>query len=315
MPKKATAILTAFIAVSLSLFSQPRLSQIQSQKFDRTLQLIQNFYVDDTQTDKLTEAALRGMLKELDPHSSYLDKEEVKAMNEPLQGNFDGIGISFNMLTDTLRVMEVISGGPSQKVGLLPGDKIIYVNDSLIAGVKKNNQQVIKMLRGPKGTSVDVKVWRKGVSRLLEFRIVRDKTPIYSIDASYLINPQTGYIRLSRFGVNSGEEFIKALKQLKEQGMEHLILDLTGNGGGILQTTSDIVTPFFPSDKLVVYTEGKNQPRFDLKTVSGGNLLTGRVVILVDEGSASASEIVAGAIQDWDRGVIVGRRTFGKGLV
>lgn len=314
MYKKTTFLVCAFTAIAALSFSQPA-ARAQSLKIDRTLQLINNFYVDNSNSEKLAETAIRAMLKELDPHSSYLDKEEVQAMNEPLQGNFDGIGISFNMLTDTLYVMEVISGGPSQKVGLMPGDKIIYVNDSLIAGVKKNSQDVIKMLRGPKGTSVDIKVLRRGAPDLMEFRIVRDKIPIYSIDASYMVNPQTGYIRLSRFGVNSGEEFVKAVKELKAKGMKNLIFDLTGNGGGILQTSSEIANQFLPSNRLVVYTEGKNQPRFELKTVPGGNFIDGKVVVLVDEGSASASEIVAGALQDWDRGVIVGRRTFGKGLV
>lgn len=311
---KITFLILILLTVSSLSHAQPRLSP-DGVKLERTLQMINSLYVDDVETSKLTETAIRSMLRELDPHSSYLNREEVKAMNEPLQGNFDGIGISFNMLTDTLYVMEVISGGPSQKVGIMPGDKIIYVNDSLIAGVKKNNQDVVSMLRGPKGTTVDVKVLRRGMPRLLEFRIVRDKIPIYSIDAKYMVDRSTGYIRLSRFGISSSEEFLAAEKELKAKGMKNLILDLTGNGGGILQTASDIADEFLGAGKLVVYTEGKNQPRYELKTTSAGNLEQGNLVILVDEGSASASEIVAGAIQDWDRGVVVGRRTFGKGLV
>jgi carboxyl-terminal processing protease len=284
-------------------------------KLVRTLQLINNLYVDDVDSENLTETAIRAMLRELDPHSSYLNKKEVRAMNEPLQGDFEGIGISFNMLTDTLYVIEVISGGPSQKVGIMPGDKIIYVNDTLIAGVKMSSEEVMKKLRGPKGTTVKVKVLRQGVPELLEFRIVRDKIPIYSIDASYMVDAETGYIRLSRFAANSADEFRKAEEKLKAKGMKKLILDLTGNGGGILQTATDIADEFLDNGKLIVYTEGKHQPRSNINATSRGQFEKGDLVVLVNEGSASASEILAGAVQDWDRGVIVGRRTFGKGLV
>ncbi len=284
-------------------------------KFERTLQLINSLYVDDADSKKLTEAAIRGMLEELDPHSTYLTEEEVRAMNEPLQGNFDGIGIQFNMLTDTLYVLEVISGGPSQKVGLMPGDKIIKVNDTVIAGVDMNSQDVVKMLRGPKGTAVNVSVLRRGVPEMMEFRIVRDKIPITSIDAAYMVAEEVGYIRLSRFGVTSGEEFKKAGSELKAQGMKHLILDLTDNGGGILQVANEIADEFLGEDRLIVYTEGKNQPRFTMNATGGDELNGGKLVILVNGSSASASEILAGAVQDWDRGVVVGRRTFGKGLV
>lgn len=284
-------------------------------KFERTLQLINSLYVDDADTKKLTEAAIRAMLEELDPHSTYLTEEEVRAMNEPLQGNFDGIGIQFNMLTDTLYVLDVISGGPSQKVGLLAGDKIIKVNDSVIAGVRMNSQDVVKMLRGPKGTAVNVSVLRRGVPELMEFRIVRDKIPITSIDAAYMVAEEVGYIRLSRFGVTSGEEFKKAGNELKEQGMKHLILDLTDNGGGILQVANEIADEFLGEERLIVYTEGKNQPRFTMNATGGDELQGGKLVILVNGSSASASEILAGAVQDWDRGVVVGRRTYGKGLV
>lgn len=314
MYKRISITLLGAILLSGSISAQFRPSP-EGLKLERTLQLINNLYVDDVDSKKLTETAIRSMLKDLDPHSSYLDEEEVRAMNEPLQGNFDGIGISFNMLTDTLYVMEVIAGGPSQKVGILPGDKIIYVNDTLIAGVKMNSQDVIKRLRGPKGTTVDVKVLRRSITELMEFRIVRDKIPIYSIDAFYMVNDDTGYIRLSRFGATSMEEFQKARKDLKSQGMKSLILDLTGNGGGILQTATDITDEFLPEGKLIVYTEGKNQPRFTMDATRRGDFETGNLVVLVDEGSASASEILAGAVQDWDRGLVVGRRTFGKGLV
>lgn len=314
MLKRIIPIVLCTLFLTGCVYAQFRPSP-EGVKLERTLQLIQGLYVDDVDTQGLTEAAIRGMLKELDPHSTYLNKEEVKAMNEPLQGNFEGIGISFNMLTDTLYVMEVISGGPSQEVGIMPGDKIIYVNDTLIAGVKKNNQDIVSMLRGPKGTVVNVKVLRRGMPELMPFRIVRDRIPITSIDASYMIADEIGYIRLSRFGITSGDEFRQAEKVLRSQGMKHLILDLTDNGGGILQTANDIVDEFLGDDKLIVYTEGKNQPRYTMNATGEDELKGGKLVVLVNEASASASEILAGAVQDWDRGVIVGRRTFGKGLV
>ncbi|WP_286849953.1 MULTISPECIES: S41 family peptidase [unclassified Proteiniphilum] len=297
-----------------NLFAQFRPSP-DGVKLERTIQLIKSLYVDDVDSKKLAEAAIRAMLAELDPHSSYLNEEEVLAMNEPLQGNFNGIGISFNMLTDTLYVMEVISGGPSQKVGILPGDKIIQVNDTTIAGVKMGNQEVVKRLRGPKGTVVNVKIQRRGVPGLMEFSIVRDKIPITSIDASYMVTHNVGYIRLSRFGVTSGTEFKMAERELRSKGMKHLILDLTDNGGGILQTANEIADEFLGENKLIVYTEGKNQPRFTMNASGNDELKGGKLVVLVNGASASASEILAGAIQDWDRGVVVGRRTFGKGLV
>lgn len=284
-------------------------------KLERTLQLIQNLYVDDVNTSELSEAAIRGMLKELDPHSFYLNKEEVQSMNEPLQGNFEGIGISFHMLTDTLYISEVISGGPSQKVGIQQGDKIIYVNDTLIAGVSMNNRDIVGMLRGNKGTVVNVKILRHNEADLLKFKIIRDKIPITSIDASYMISNDIGYIRLNKFGATSGEEFKQTMNSLKLKGMKHLMLDLTDNGGGILQTANQIADMFLGDGRLIVYTEGKNQPRFTMSASGVDELKEGRLVVLVNGASASASEILAGAIQDWDRGVIVGRRTFGKGLV
>jgi carboxyl-terminal processing protease len=314
MLKRIIPVILITLCLNGCVYAQFRPST-EGVKLERTLQLIQGLYVDDVNAQELTEAAIRGMLKELDPHSTYLNKEEVKAMNEPLQGNFDGIGISFNMLNDTLYVMDVIAGGPSQKVGIMPGDKILQVNDTLIAGVKMNSQAVVSKLRGAKGTVVNVKVFRRGAPELILFKIVRDKIPIASIDAAYLVAGDIGYIRLSRFGITSGDEFRKAKLELKAQGMKHLILDLTDNGGGILQTANEIADEFLEENKLIVYTEGKNQPRYTMNATGGDELKGGRLVILVNEASASASEILAGAVQDWDRGVIVGRRTFGKGLV
>lgn len=314
MLNKIIGILLCVFLLSGNVFAQFRPSP-EGLKLERTLQLINGLYVDDVDSKELTEAAIRAMLRELDPHSTYLNEEEVKAMNEPLQGNFDGIGISFNMLTDTLYVMEVISGGPSQKVGILPGDKIINVDGKLIAGVEMNNQDVVKMLRGPKGTTVKVKILRRGVPDLIEFRIIRDKIPITSIDASYMVTSDVGYIRLSRFGVTSADEFKSAENRLRSQGMKHLLLDLTDNGGGILQTANEIVDEFLGAGKLIVYTEGKNQPRYTMNATGTDELNGGKLVVLVNGASASASEILAGAVQDWDRGIVVGRRTFGKGLV
>ncbi|GAB6393755.1 MAG: peptidase S41 [Bacteroidales bacterium] len=272
-------------------------------------------YVDETNTGKLVEDAIVGMLEKLDPHSNYMDAEETKAMNEPLQGNFDGIGIQFNMLTDTLYIVQVIPGGPSEKVGLLAGDRIIMVDDTLIAGVKMKNTDVMKRLRGQQGTEVCVKVLRNRNPELIEFKIIRDKIPVYSLDAAYMADKQTGYIKLNRFSASTTDEFQTALAKLKKQGMKHLILDLQGNGGGYLNTAVSMADEFLDNDKLIVYTEGLRQPREEAKASAKGNFETGRLVILVDESSASASEILSGAVQDWDRGVIVGRRTFGKGLV
>ena len=297
MKKNCSILLLGFFLLNVYLFAQFRPS-LEGLKLERTLQMIKSLYVDDVDAEELAEAAIRGMLRELDPHSTYLTAEEVKAMNEPLQGNFEGIGISFNMVTDTLYVMEVIAGGPSQKVGIMPGDKFITVNDSLIAGVKMNNQDIIKKLRGPKGTVAHVKVLRRGVPELLEFRIVRDKIPITSIDAAYMVTDEIGYIRLSRFGITSGDEFREAEKKLQKQGMKHLIFDLTDNGGGILQTANDVASEFLGNNKLIVYTEGKHQPRYTLNSSGKGGLNVGRVVVLINSNSASASEILAGALQD-----------------
>lgn len=303
-------------AVVLPLITTTICAQnLTQRKLEMTLYAINNLYVDKVDNDKLVEDAIIALLDKLDPHSNYMNKEEVKELNEPLQGNFDGIGIQFNMLTDTLYVAQVIAGGPSQKVGLLPGDRIIRVNDTLIAGVKMKNTDIMKRLRGPKGTTVMVKVLRYGVPELIEFKIVRDKIPIYSVDAYYMIDKETGYITISRFAVTTHDEFIKAFSDLKAQGMKNLILDLQGNGGGYLTAAIQLADEFLDDKKLIVYTEGLHQKREDALAEDKGVFETGKLIILINETSASASEIVSGAIQDWDRGVIVGRRSFGKGLV
>lgn len=284
-------------------------------KLQRALFAITNLYVDSTSETKLVEDAIVGMLEKLDPHSNYMNPEETKEMTEPLQGNFDGIGIQFNMLTDTLYVIQVISGGPSEKVGLAAGDRIIMVNDTLIAGVKMKNSDIMKRLRGPKGTEVRIKVLRNNEPELIEFKIIRGKIPVYSLDAAYMADKTTGYIKLNRFAASSADEFRDAIIKLKKQGMKNLILDLQGNGGGYLNIAIDIADELLNKDKLIVYTEGNKVPRDEAKSTIRGDFEEGRLVVLVDEASASASEILSGAVQDWDRGVILGRRTFGKGLV
>lgn len=308
-------LLGAIVVSSAGAQNNNNSNNREARKLQMALYAISNLYVDSTDQKKLVEDAIVGMLEKLDPHSNYLDPEETKEMTEPLQGNFDGIGIQFNMLTDTLYVIQVIPGGPSEKVGLRAGDRIIEVNDTVIAGVKMKTNDIMKRLRGKKGTEVTVKVLRDKNLELLAFRIVRDKIPVYSLDASYMLDKTTGYIKLNRFAASTADEFKEAFAKLKKNGMKNLILDLQGNGGGFLNIAIDLADEFLDKGKLVVYTEGLNQPREEANATNKGDFEQGRLVILVDEGSASASEIVSGAIQDWDRGVIVGRRTFGKGLV
>ncbi|MGL5317884.1 MAG: S41 family peptidase, partial [Bacteroidales bacterium] len=295
------------------------LSAQQLSKAGRKLSLaeyaIANFYVDTLNEDKLVEDAIVALLEKLDPHSSYSTVEETKEMNEPLMGNFDGIGIQFQIIKDTLFVIQTIAGGPSEKVGVMAGDKIIEVNDTLIAGVKMKQTDIMKRLRGKKGTLANIKVKRNNKADLLSFRIVRDKIPIYSIDATYMAEPTVGYIKINRFGATTHEEFEKGIGELKRKGMKSLIVDLQGNGGGFLNAAIDMVDEFLPPDKLIVYTEGAKQKREEAYSTKAGLLQDTPVVFLIDESSASASEIMSGAIQDWDRGVIVGRRSFGKGLV
>ena len=276
---------------------------------------IANLYVDSVDENKLVEEAIIRMLAQLDPHSTYNNAEEVKKMNEPLQGNFEGIGVQFQMIEDTLLIIQPVSNGPSEKVGILAGDRIVAVNDSAIAGVKMSTEDIMTRLRGPKDSEVKLTIVRRGVDDPLYFTVKRDKIPILSLDASYMIQPKTGYIRINRFGATTAEEFTAALKELQKQGMKDLILDLQGNGGGYLNAAIDLANEFLQQKELIVYTEGRAAQRSNFYAKGTGNFKNGRLVVLVDEYSASASEIVTGAIQDWDRGVVVGRRTFGKGLV
>ena len=276
---------------------------------------INNLYVDSVDENKLVEDAIRGMLDKLDPHSSYMTPKEVKDANEPLNGNFEGIGVQFNMIEDTLLVIQPVTNGPSEKVGIIAGDRIVSVNDSAIAGVKMSKEEIMKRLRGPKGTKVKLGVIRQGIKDKLTFTVIRDKIPVKSVDAVYMIRPQIGYIRIGNFGATTHQEFLEGLKTLRDQGMQHLILDLQENGGGYLKAAVDIANEFLQRNDLIVYTEGRKVPRTEYKADGGGVFRQGKIVVLVDSYTASAAEIVTGAIQDQDRGIVVGRRTFGKGLV
>ncbi|OYP68565.1 peptidase S41 [Prevotella sp. P2-180] len=276
---------------------------------------IKSLYVDSVDEKKLVEDGIRGMLEKLDPHSSYSTPKEVKAMNEPLAGNFEGIGVQFNMIDDTLLVIQPVTGGPSEKVGIVAGDRIVSVNDTAIAGVKMPKEEIMRRLRGPKGTKVMLGVVRRGISDTLAFKVTRDKIPVNSIDATYMIRPNVGYIRIGNFGATTHREFVESLMKLEKQGMRDLILDLEGNGGGYLQAAVDIANELLPKNDLIVYTTGRRVPRMEYRAKGNGILQDGKIVVLVDEYTASAAEIVTGAVQDQDRGVVVGRRTFGKGLV
>ena len=275
--------------------------------------LIDAFYVDTVNLQQLTEDAIVKVLSDLDPHSVYISKEEVDEMNEPLEGGFFGIGIQFSILRDTLMVVDVVAGGPSEKVGLKAGDRIVEIDGEPVAGKKISNTDVRKRLKGEKGTVVKVRVLRG--KELMDFRIVRDKIPLYSVDASYMLDPTTGYIKISRFAATTIEEFEAALKKLKAAGMQDLVLDLQGNGGGYMGAAIGISDHFLESTRMVVYTDGFASGRRAEYATAAGMLEKGRVVVLIDGSSASASEIVSGAVQDWDRGLIVGRRSFAKGLV
>ncbi len=310
-----------YIYLSLLCFFSflPLSAQLKSDSPLRKLQLaemaITNFYVDSVNEQKLSEDAIRGMLKGLDPHSTYTDAKETKAMNEPLQGDFEGIGVQFNMIEDTLVVIQPIVNGPSQKVGILAGDRIVSVNDSTIAGVKMPRIDIMKMLRGKKGTKVKLGIVRRGVSNILTFVVTRDKIPVHTLNAAYMIRPGVGYICLESFGMKTHEEFMDAVRGLEKQGMKSLILDLQDNGGGYLQAAVQIANEFLKDNEMIVYTEGRNVRRQNYKAIGNGRLQKMRVYVLVNEFTASAAEIVTGAIQDNDRGTVVGRRTFGKGLV
>ena len=285
----------------------------------RKLQLaemaIYNLYVDSVNQNKLVEDGIRGMIEKLDPHSSYSTAQETKAMNEPLQGSFEGIGVQFNVVQDTLLVIQPVSNGPSERVGILAGDRIVTVNDSAIAGVKMSKEEIMRRLRGPKGSKVRLGIVRRGIKGVLTFVVVRDKIPVKTLDAYYMIRPTIGYIRIGSFGLTTYKEFMEAVAVLKQQGMNDLILDLEENGGGYLNAAVDIANEFLKRNDLIVYTLGRSVPKQEFRADGKGRLLAGKVVVLINEFTASAAEIVTGALQDQDRGEVVGRRSFGKGLV
>lgn len=284
-------------------------------KFDEVISSVNRLYVDDVNAEELTNTAIVALLEKLDPHSTFISKDEVDDANEKINGNFVGVGIRFQILKDTLHVVSTIPGGPSEKIGLLAGDQIIRVSDTLIAGTGLKNSEVRGKLLGEKGSKVRVTVKRGKSKELINFTITRDVIPVHSVDASYMLTSQTGYIKLNSFSRTSLEEVQEGIKQLKKEGMKNLILDLQGNGGGLLYTAKHIADEFLSDKKLIVYSEGRAQPRIDLNAETKGMFETGKLILLTDEYSASASEIIAGAVQDWDRGLIVGRRTYGKGLV
>ena len=320
MLRKITAALACAVALAASAQTPGpgaggEFTLSPDQKLRLAEGVIERYYVDDVNADKMVQEAIVAMLKTLDPHSTYSDPEETKELTTPLEGNFSGIGVQFNMLNDTLFVIQTTSGGPSEKVGILPGDRILAAGDSLISGVKRPNSQIIKILRGPKGSRVNLKVLRRGVSEPIMFGVTRDDIPIYSVEAAYMADPITGYIRISRFAEETDAEFRKAVADLRAKGMKQLIIDLQDNGGGYLQAAHQLASHFLGKNDLVVFTDAPKMGKQLYTVERPGDLQKEPVVILANQYSASASEILAGAIQDNDRGLVVGRRTFGKGLV
>lgn len=316
--KKLILIIIAFITVTFNTNAQVKINYGKNSPL-RKLQMaelyINALYVDSVNEEKLVEDAIKGMLSKLDPHSSYSNAEEMKALTEPLMGNFEGIGVQFNMIDDSLVVIQPVVNGPSEKVGIMPGDRIVTVNDTVIAGVKMAKHNIMKRLRGKKGSKVLLGVKRRGVNDILTFKVIRDKIPIKSLEASYMIDKGVGYIRLGNFGANTYKEFMNAMETLQDKGMKDVIIDLQGNGGGFLQASVNIAEEFLENNDLIVFTKGRAYDRKEYKASGNGSFRDGRVVVLIDEFSASAAEIFTGAIQDYDRGVVVGRRSFGKGLV
>ena len=318
--KRLLTLLALSFALALTATAQLRqefqdIDVNQLRKLQMVHVAVTELYVDTVNQGKLTEAGIRGILNSLDPHSSYSDAKETKAINEPLQGNFEGIGVQFNMLEDTLVVIQTIRKGPSEKVGILAGDRIVKVNEQVIAGVKMERDSIMRVLRGPKETVVKLGIIRRGVPDMIWFNVTRDKIPMNTLDAAYIIRPGVGYIHLDRFGATSGAEVKDAIEKLKGQGMKDLIFDLESNGGGYLGAAVEVANQFLNAGDLIVYTEGRATPKEQLKAQGGGLFRKGKLIVLVDEFTASAAEIVSGAVQDYDRGTIVGRRTFGKGLV
>ncbi len=311
---RAKILLVLFLAILTTISNQAQWNP-ESLKLAQVMDKVSRYYVDSVDDNKVVESTIVHMLHELDPHSSYLSKEELEQLNEQLEGEFEGIGVSFNVLEDTIYIIRAISGGPSERVGIHAGDRIVKVEGVTVAGTGVTNRDVQRLLKGPKGTKVEVSVLRRRANELLDFSITRDKIPVFSLDASYMINDRIGYVKLARFSHTSIDEFEKALKSLRQQGLEDLILDLSGNGGGWLPVSVELTDHLLSGNKEIVRTEGTKVPDRTYKSRKTGLFEDGKLVIMIDGNSASASEIVSGAVQDWDRGVIVGRRSFGKGLV
>ncbi len=318
-PIALALVLVVGILLGVTLKREPGRTSLtiypRSDKLTNVLKYIEDQYVDTVSMTELVENTIPTVLKNLDPHSIYIPASELKEVNEPLEGGFDGIGISFNMPNDTIIVINVIQGGPSERIGLLAGDRIVTINDSVVAGVKIPQDDIVKMLKGPTGTKVNVGIAREDVEELIVFEITRDKIPLYSIDVSYMLNEKLGYIKITRFARTTYREFLEAVDELQNEGMTELIIDLRGNNGGYMDAATNIANEFLPEGKLIVYTQGKARERQNIYSSAKGHCLNTDVAILIDEFSASASEILAGAIQDNDRGVVIGRRSFGKGLV
>jgi carboxyl-terminal processing protease len=314
--KSFVLVVACLVSFAATAQNQPQSKgQVNAQKLATTLYLIENFYVDTANIDKVTEDAIVAALKELDPHSAYISKKDVEKANEPLVGSFEGIGVTYQLIRDTVTVISPTAGGPSEKVGIMAGDQFIKIDGEDAFGKKVDNEYVQKHLRGKKGTKVTVSVKRGNNPELIDFEIIRDKIPLNSINAAYMLDDHVGYIKLDRFAQESTKEFKEAFAKLQGQGMESLIFDLRGNTGGYLNTAIELVDQFLTENQLIVFTEGIHSPRQEWRSTKAGLYTTGNLVVLIDEGSASASEILSGAIQDHDRGIVIGRRSFGKGLV
>ncbi len=319
LPVLLALVLAAGILVGLKLNRQQGDNRFliypRTDKLTTVLNYIEQEYVDTVDRKQLVDDAIPAMLKDLDPHSLYIPAKDLEEVNEPLEGNFSGIGVQFNMQDDTVAIINTIPNGPSELVGIKPGDRIIRVNDSVVAGVNMPSEDIVKMLKGERGTKVNVTIARRGESKPLEFEIVRDEIPLYSVDVAYMVAPEIGYVKINSFGRTTLQEFQKGVQKLHAKNMNKLIVDLRGNGGGYMDAATNIADQFLKGGKLIVYTKGRSKPRTDVYATDQGSCQQDELIILIDEGSASASEILAGAIQDNDRGLIMGRRSFGKGLV
>ncbi len=316
MKRKVLALVAVLCCVTASAQVKNQ-SEIDNaiRKLYTAIMMTSILYVDSVDCNKLVEDAIGGMLDKLDPHSSYTNAEDTKKFQEPLQGSFEGIGIQFNLLDDTLIVIQPTSKGPSEKVGIMAGDRILTVNDTAIAGVKMSREEIMRRLRGPKGSKVRLGIMRHGTDGLSYFMVTRDKIPLTTVDAAYMVTPTIGLIRFTSFGQTTHDEVMQAIHKLKDLGMQDLIIDLQQNGGGLLDVAADIASEFLPKGDTIVYTEGRNVPFKLFASTGGTGFQNGKVAVLIDEYSASAAEILTGAIQDNDRGMVLGRRSFGKGLV